>query len=321
MVGLSAERIESAVELIEPVFVDTPQFRDAALSRALGRDVVLKLETLNPVRSFKGRGASLLMRDLAPGQRVVTASAGNFGLAMAYAGMLRGVDVTVYCAATANATKVARIRDVGAEVIVRGADFDVAKEAAREHAAVEGHRFVEDGDDLRITEGAGTIAVELADQAPDVIVVPVGNGALATGIGCWVRTRRPGCRVIGVSAAGAPAMANAWRTGIPAATDRANTIADGVAVRVPVPSIIPMFREYVDDMLLVEDEVIWHALSLVRDTVGLILEPSAVVGIAAIMQHGIPGARVATIATGSNYSEQLLRQITGVDDRPRRPLP
>jgi len=116
-------------------------------------------------------------------------------------------------------------------------------------------------------------------------------------------------------------MANAWRTGIPAATDRANTIADGVAVRVPVPSIIPMFREYVDDMLLVEDEVIWHALSLVRDTVGLILEPSAVVGIAAIMQHGIPGARVATIATGSNCSEQLLRQITGVDDRPRRPLP
>ena len=317
----SADSIETALELIEPMFANTPQFRDTALCRALGRDIVLKLETLNPVRSFKGRGASLFMRAVAPGQRVVTASAGNFGLAIAYAGKQRGVDVTVFCAETANPTKVTRIRDLGAEVVVVGGDFDAAKEAAREYASHGArHRFVEDGDDQRITEGAGTIAVELADEAPDVIVVPVGNGALATGIGCWTRARRPECRVIGVSAAGAPAMANAWRTGIPAPADRADTIADGVAVRVPVPSIIPLFRGYVDDVLVVEDEIIWEALSLVRDTVGLILEPSAVIGIAAIMQHRIPGARLATIATGSNFSEQLLRQITGAGDATRRRL-
>ena len=106
-------------------------------------------------------------------------------------------------------------------------------------------------------------------------------------------------------------MARAWRTGNPDPTDAADTIADGVAVRVPVPSILPAFRAYVDQMLLADDATIVEALRLIRDTVGMILEPAGVLGIAAMLQHTIPGDRIATIATGSNYSDALLHQLTG----------
>lgn len=305
------ENIEAAAEVIEPIFRNTAHIRDPALSQVVGRDVVLKLETFNPVRSFKGRGASFYMREVDPSQRVVTASAGNFGQAIAYAAAKRGIDVTVYCAKNANPTKIARMKDLGAHIMQVGADFDAAKEAAREDAGNEDRvLFVEDGGAPRITEGAGTIAVELAELDPDVILVPVGNGALATGIGCWIRARRPKTKVIGVSAAGAPAMAEAWRTGKPAATETAETIADGVAVRVPVPSVVPTFRDYIDDMLLVDDEGIRRALRVIRDTVGLILEPSAALGVAAMLQHPIPGGKVATIATGNNYSNELLHELT-----------
>lgn len=312
MSDIRAANVEAAATIIDSVFLHTPHLEDASLSRAVGRDVVVKLETINPVRSFKGRGASYFMEQVTPGQRVVTASAGNFGQAIAYAGRRRGIDVAVYCADNANPIKVSRMQALGAHVIQTGPDFDTAKQAARASTAGDPDVvFVEDGDAPRITEGAGTIAIELVQAEPDVIVVPVGNGALATGIGCWIKAHHPAVNVIGVSAAGAPAMARAWRTGNPDPADAADTIADGVAVRVPVPSILPAFRAYVDQMLLVDDATIVEALHLIRDTVGMILEPAGALGVAAMLQHSIPGNRIATIATGSNYSDALLHQLTG----------
>lgn len=310
MSEIRVENIEAAFDVIDPVFKDTPNFSDAALMGALGQEVVLKLEMFNPVRSFKGRGASFYMSQLEKGQQVVSASAGNFGQAIAYAGSQRGIGVTVYCAENANPVKVERMKELGAHVIQTGRDFDAAKEAARAHAAEEeAATFVEDGAVPGIAEGAGTIGVELAEVAPEAVLLPVGNGALATGVGCWLKAHSPQTKVIGVSAAGAPAMAQAWQTGRPIAAETVDTIADGVAVRVPVPDIIPEFRQYVDEMLLVDDQSILRALELIRDTAGLILEPSAALGIAALMEHDIPAERAATVATGSNYSKELLRRL------------
>ncbi|MGV9848287.1 threonine ammonia-lyase [Streptomyces sp. NPDC003442] len=308
---LSPDGIDEAARLIAPAFLHTPQFADPSLSRALGRDTVVKVETLNPIRSFKGRGADLfLRRQAAAARHVVCASAGNFGQAMAYAGRARGIPVTVFAAHDANPNKVARMRELGAEVLLSGADFDAAKDAARVYADTRPECvFVEDGDEPLIAEGAGTIAVELAPLGLDAIVVPVGNGALISGIGCWTKARSPRTRIIGVCAAGAPAMATSWRTGVPRTTGPVRTMADGIAVRVPVPAAVAWMREVVDEVLLVEEEDIRRALRLVRDTLGLILEPSGAVGIAAALRHDLGVASLATILTGGNFSPGLLREL------------
>jgi threonine dehydratase len=311
---LQVRNIEEAARLIDPVFRNTPYVEDAALARRVGRDLGLKLETCNPIRSFKGRGADYFMREVTGGQRVICASAGNFGQAIAYAGRARGIAVTVYCARGANPVKLARMRELGAEVVLAGDDFDAAKDAARAYAADGPDRlFVEDGHEPRISEGAGTIAVELAPHLPGTLLVPLGNGALIGGVGCWTRARAPHTRVVGVCAAGAPSMAESWRRGAPVTTPEARTIADGVAVRVPVPSAVDRMRDLVDDVVLVHDDQIRAALRVVRDTVGLILEPSGALGVAAALHHRFEsrtGDRtLATIVTGSNFSSELLAEL------------
>ncbi|WP_405754078.1 pyridoxal-phosphate dependent enzyme [Streptomyces sp. NBC_01411] len=299
---VSAEDIEEASRAIDSAFVNTPQFEDDALCAAVGRRLIVKVETLNPVRSFKGRGADHFMRGLAPGRHVVCASAGNFGLALAWAANRHGVTVTVHCAENANAVKLARMRSLGAQLEVGGRDFDEAKERALRHAGEDRAAvFVEDGDHPRITAGAGTIAPELAALAPDTVLVPVGNGALVNGVGTWFKARSPRTRVVGVCAAGAPAMALSWRAGEAVTTPTVRTAADGVAVRVPVPGALTTMLEVVDDMLLVDETAIGRAQALAHEHLGLVLEPAGAVALAAVPGFGA-GERPAVVLTGGNQA-------------------
>ena len=198
-------------------------------------------------------------------------SAGNFGQAIAYAGSTRGVSVRVFAAATANTAKVARMRELGAQVVLEGRDFDAAKIVARDYVRLHPEcLFVEDGHEARVSEGAGTIAVELDRMHMDALLVPVGNGALIGGIGRWMKARNPQTKIIGICAQRAPAMALSWREGRPVSSQTTATMADGLAVRVPVPAAVDWMREYVDDMMLVSEESIWRALEVVRDTLGLL---------------------------------------------------
>jgi threonine dehydratase len=163
--ALRVENIDEAARCVEPAFLNSPHVVDASMTHRIGSELILKLEMFNPVRSFKGRGADYFMRGVGPGAHVVCASAGNFGQAIAYTARARGIRATVFCAEGANPVKVTRIRDLGAEVRLGGADFDAAKDVARAYAAdKEGRLFVEDGREPRISEGAGTIAPELAPQ-------------------------------------------------------------------------------------------------------------------------------------------------------------
>ena len=309
--ALRVENIDEAARCVDPAFLNSPQVVDASMTRRIGTEIILKLEIFNPVRSFKGRGADFFMRGIDPDTHVVCASAGNFGQAIAYGARARGIRATVFCAQGANPVKVARIRDLGARVRLGGADFDAAKDAAQAYAGEgEGRLFVEDGHEPRIAEGAGTIAAELAPLQPDVIFVPVGNGALISGIGCWMKARSPGTRIVGVCAAGAPAMAESWRHGSLVTSAEVTTIADGVAVRVPVPAALEWMSGLVDDMILIDDAKLREALRIARDTIGLILEPSGALGIAAALHHRNPGRKPAAIVTGSNFSTDLLAELT-----------
>ena len=144
-------------------------------------EIVLKIETVNPIRSFKGRGAEFLLACLPPGQQTLAcASAGNFGQGLAYAAKKRGFRVVVFAASTANPLKVERMRELGADVRLFGSDFDDAKEEARRFAEAAGARFIEDGRETEIAEGAGTIAVEICRSAQqlDALLIPLGDGPL-----------------------------------------------------------------------------------------------------------------------------------------------
>ncbi len=161
-IDLSLANIEKAASVIDPVFLNSPQFVDEQLSAALGTRTIVKVETANPIRSFKGRGADFMLRNFDVRQKAVCASAGNFGQAIAYAGRSRGIAVEVFVPTDANPLKIARMRSFGAKVIAIGSDFDDSKQYARQHVAQNSDCiFVEDGHDPAIAEGAGTIGVEL----------------------------------------------------------------------------------------------------------------------------------------------------------------
>ena len=308
---ISIDRIREAADAIDPVFLHTPQFASEPLSERTGVQTILKVESVNPIRSFKGRGADYLMHRLgADAGTIVCASAGNFGQGMAYACRKRGIALTVFAAQNANPLKIERMRRLGARVELRGDDFDEAKDAARRHAEDDGHLFVEDGLLGAITEGAGTIAVELT-QAPDsidAVFVPLGNGALVNGVGTWLKYRSPRTRVIAVCAESAPSMALSWKSRKPM-TAPGSTIADGIAVRVPVAEAVATMAKTVDDVMLVSDEEMRLAMRRLFIDAGLVVEPAGAAGIAAIAIRAKEFAdrRVAAILTGGNLTEQQIR--------------
>jgi threonine dehydratase len=317
----SAVRILEARALIDARYLDSRLLSVPAFGRAIGAQVLLKDETRNPIRSFKARGAyTFVRRELSPKEPLVTASAGNFGQALATAAIEREHSVTIFAAVTANAAKVAAMRAMGATVISAGDDFDAAKEHGRAWAAARGWRFVEDGNEPAIADGAGTIAVELMEQAAtlDTVYIPVGNGALAEGMASYLKHAAPRLSVIGVVAAEAPCMLHSIRAGAPLPTATAGTIADGIGVRVPVPRAVEALRFLLDDVVSVTEDEILGAMRVLHATTRLEVEPSAAVGLAAIARRAkeVPGFRAATVLTGANLTEEQRRAWY---DTPRSP--
>jgi threonine dehydratase len=303
---LELANVLNAAARIDPVFLDTPLASARSLDAALGCDVLAKVETANPIGSFKGRGSELFAATaLRPAEAVVCASAGNFGQGLAWAAAKRGHRCTVFVAETANRLKVDAMRRFGAEVCVAGADFDAAKDAARRHAADRGLRYVEDGAESAIAEGAGTIGLELAAAAEfDVIVVQLGNGALLAGVGVALRHAAPAAQIVAVVAANAPAMKHSIEAGHAVETRHADTIADGIAVRVPIAATLPLLRDCCDEVVAVSEEQIFGAMQLIHRHLDLIVEPAGAAGLAAIVAEPAryAGRRVATILCGANIS-------------------
>lgn len=304
---LSLDRIRSASSAIDPVFLNTPQYRCDSLSDVLGCDIILKVETLNPVRSFKGRGASLFAGGQAKGQRIVTASAGNLGLALAWCCRASGVEVVVYAAETVSPLKLDRMRHLGATVILVGRDFDAAKTAAKAEADRLGLPMVEDGVEPALSEGAATIGAELLRHAEpiDSVLVSLGNGAILSGIATILKAGAPNIEIIGVAAAGAPCMALSLKMGKPVETTSVNTIADGLATRRPVPEALADLQGRIDDVLLVGDDDLLTGMRLVHRHAGLVIEPSAAAGIAAILADPgrFRGRSTAVILCGGNLTQ------------------
>ncbi|WP_406639449.1 threonine/serine dehydratase [Amycolatopsis sp. WGS_07] len=306
MTRLDTASIRAARQWIDPTFLDTPLYRCEGLEPDLGCAVSIKLETANPVRSFKARGTEIVASSLAGNgsSAVVCASAGNLGQALAWSGRGRGLDVTVVASRFAPAVKLERIRALDAKLELVDGDIEAARDRAAAIARRDGIRLVEDSLDLETCEGAATIGLELVDAAPpfDVVLIALGGGAMATGVGHVLKDCAPGVEVVCVQPLGAPAMTHSWHQRRVVTTDSTETIADGVAGRYPIPAVLDDLLLVADDAVLVKEASIIAGMRLLLDRAGLVVEPSAALGVAAILENRerFAGRHVVTIVCGSN---------------------
>jgi threonine dehydratase len=294
---------------IDPVFLDTPVMRHGALDEALGCSMTLKVETLNPIRSFKGRGTEALMSALPEGlPGVIATSTGNFGQGLARAAIRRGIAADIVCPHGTSEIKLAAMRRLGATVHVVAPEDGNGKAVARRLADSTGRMLIVDGLHPEIDAGAGLIGTELTEAGitPEVLLIQVGDGALAGGIGAWLRERSPSTHIVGIVARRAPSLARSLEAGrdIEAPVE---TIAEGMAVSVPVPGAVARLAQALDEVVLVDDETMLRAMRLLLDTVGLVAEPSGAAGIAVVLADPdrYRGREVTSVITGSNIDAAL----------------
>ena len=306
---LDLNRIRAAIPKIAPVFRNTPQYACPALGEALDCELIVKLETANPVRCFKGRGTETVMARLADdrgGRSAVCASVGNLGQALAWSGRSRGIAVTVMAGVKASPLKLERIRALGATVRIVDGDIEDARLLARRMAANEGAFLVEDSENLDTCEGAGTIGLELIESvgAVDAVLIALGGGAMATGVGHVFKCCAPEVEIVCVQPRGAPAMALSWRAKSVVETENIDTIADGVAGRRPIAAVLDDLLAVADHVPLVEEESIIAGMRMLYRHAGLVVEPSAALGVAAMLEDRARyrGKRVVTIICGGNVA-------------------
>jgi threonine dehydratase len=307
---LSSVKVKEAIKIINPIFLNSPQFIAERLGGKLGCILHLKVETLNPIRSFKGRGADYFFSTLQDDREVVCASVGNFGQGMAYAARSRGRKLTVFASKNANPLKIESMRAFGANVILEGDDFEEAKAAGAHYARERNALFIEDGKDPAISEGAGTIALEmLAKSDLDYLVIPLGNGALINGMGTYAKQASPKTKIIGVVASGAPAMLLSWKEDRIVETGKITTIADGIAIRIPVVEALEDLKQVVDEIVEVADDTLIKAMRLSLFDWGLALEPAGASGLAAILDDPtrFAGKKVGTVLSGGNINPLQLK--------------
>jgi threonine dehydratase len=276
-----------------------------------------KMENLQRTGSFKARGALNKLLSLSPEERargVVAASAGNHAQGVAYHAGRLGISATIAMPERTPLIKVASTRGFGAKVVLAGANFDEAMGEAKGIEQREKRVFVHPFDDPAVVAGQGTVGLELLEQNPhlDVVVVPIGGGGLASGVGCALKETNPRVKVIGVEAA-AIASARASRDAkavveVPAAA----TLADGIAVKRPSALTFEMIERYVDDIVTVSEEEIANAILLLLEREKTVVEGAGAVGLAALINGRIPaakGRKVALVLSGGNIDVNLISRI------------
>jgi threonine dehydratase len=322
--GVAAD-VRAAAARLAGVARTTPLERNDRLSAATGAEVWLKREDLQVGRSYKLRGAYNLLAQLDPAERAagaVCASAGNHGQGVAHACRALGVRGRVHVPSTTPRQKRERIRALGGdavELVVAGDTYDEAAAAAAEHAQRTGATVVPAFDDRRTIAGQGTVGVELVAQlggAPDVVVLPVGGGGLAAGVGGWLAAQHPGVRIVGVEPAGAASMAAAFAAGAPVALPELDTFVDGAAVRRVGAVSMPLVRASGVELVSVPEGRVCTEMLDLYQVDGIIAEPAGALAAAALGEAvGVePGQTVVCLLSGGNndvsrYAEVVERSL------------
>jgi len=307
-----------ARQRIGPFVRRTPLLPSAWLTRACGADVHLKLESLQLTHSFKVRGALNAIAGVAASAAadgsVVTASAGNHGVALAYAARIARVPVTIFTPASAPSTKLQAIAQQGATLHAVATDYDDAERRAVAYAAEHGATYLSPYNHPDVIAGAGTVALEVLEDLPDAdtIIVPVGGGGLLSGVALAAKGVRPAVRVVGVEAANNPVFARSLAAGSITHVDVLPTVADGLAGNLEPGSItFEMVRDLVDDLVSVSEDELRAAIRGLAAHEHLIAEGAGAPAVAALASGcvGVSGRRTVAIVSGANIDVRLLAEI------------
>jgi threonine dehydratase len=290
--------IEAARERVGGHARVTPVYTSESIQRESGRACVLKAENLQRTGSFKIRGAFNKLASLSPEERaagVIAASAGNHGQAVAWAARELGVHATIYMPAFAPMAKVDPTLTYGGEAVLTGEGFDDALSEALQRVEQTGATFVHAFEDEHVIAGQGTIGLELAEQVPDVetVLIPIGGGGLASGVAIALRALRPGIRLVGVEV----------RRDL-------HTIADGIAVKHPGELTMEILGRLLDEVVVVNDDEISDAITLLLERSKLLVEGAGAVGVAAVLAGKVGGTgSVCPLISGGNIDPTTLMSV------------
>lgn len=312
----TVDDVREAEDRLRPHLKPTPLVPVPALSDLLGCEVSVKLESLLPTGSFKVRGGLNLVSQLSEAEReagIIAASTGNHGQSLAYAARLLGVPCLIGAPEGANPAKVASMRNLGAEVVLHGPDYDAAREWVEAEAAAQGHRYVHSANEPQLVAGIGTAALEVLRDDPEVdaILVPVGGGSGASAYCTVVKALKPEAEVCGVQSEAAPAFHRSWEERRLVEMPSAGTFAEGLQTRVPFAFTMSILWKLLDDFFLVPDEAIKRAVATYLWTAHLVAEGAAAAPLAAAYLHRDrwEGRRVALVLSGHNIAAEKLRGI------------
>lgn len=311
MLPVTFEDIVAAREFIAPYLPKTPLVRSEKLSVLLGCDYYLKCENVQPIGAFKIRGAVNLVGTASVEEKragLISASTGNHGQAVAYAGRLFDSRVIIYAPTeNVNEAKMQAMRDLGAEVRHHGRDFDEARLEAERVSKREGYRYVHSANEAKLISGTGTIGLEIFEDLPDVdvIIAPAGGGSCASGNCIAARHLNPAVRVVATQSAAAPAMWEAWKKRTLDPFPTMQTEHEGLATRVPFEMPSRILWELLHDFILVSDEEINEAIRLLARHAKQVAEGAGAASLAAAIklrdgERGLAGKKVVGILTGGN---------------------
>lgn len=311
---LTIDDVRAAAARIEGQVVRTPMMHSLTLSEITGAEVWLKFENLQFTAAYKERGALnalLLMPEEQRRRGVIAASAGNHSQGLSYHGTRLDVPVTIVMPSTTPTVKVMQTESVGGNVVLHGETFDEAYAHARELERERGLTFVHPFDDPHIAAGQGTVALEMLEDAPDIdcLVTPIGGGGLISGMATVAKAINPEIDVVGVQAKLFPSMHNRMNAGeLPCGGD---TLAEGIAVKEPGEFTSQIIRELVDEILLVDEPSLEHAVSLLLQIEKTVVEGAGAAGLAAVLAdpQRFAGKTVGLVLCGGNIDTRLLANV------------
>jgi threonine dehydratase len=305
----------AAARTIRPFIAKTAFHESVSLGKVLGCRLFIKYENHQPVNSFKVRGALNRMLRASHSERdhgFVTASQGNHGLGVSHAAQIIEANATVVVPEKANPDKVEAMRNLGAEVVSSGVDFEAAVAHAWEIAAKSKATYLHAADDPLIVAGHATVALEMFEDEPslDTIVFPVGAGGLISGSALVAKTLKPEVEVIGVQAERTPAFVESLKAGHPVQTPPASTFAEGIAVRQPPQLTFEMVRDLVDEMITVTEEEMRRAIIMLLEKTHNLAEGAGAAGTAGVVQlrERLAGRTVGTVLSGGNLPWHVLNR-------------
>lgn len=313
----------AAAPIVHRHIKPTPLYEWPALSHLLGCRFFLKHENHTPTTAFKVRGGIYLVSRLTDEQKlrgILGCTTGNHGQSLAYACRLFGVRCVLVVPARNNPDKLAAMRELGAELIEYGRDFDEAKEHCESIGHEQGLRYVHSANEPDLIAGVGTYALEIFEELPepDVILVPVGLGSGICGTAIVAAARHPETQIIGVQSELAPAVTQSWREGRPVELETPRTFAEGMATRRPADMTLAIMRRHVHDMVLVGEEELREAIRLLLRLTHNLAEGAGAASTAAAlaMRERLAGKTVVGVLSGGNLDLRELARILATPTSP-----